>query len=669
MITERQISTTLGNYYIGRLATVQELQSHQSPIFEQNSKFRVNIKILSDIPDGLKEMLSYTNNIVIGLDRRVNPVIYSDVNPKYEKASSAEKRKILLNDLNKSLVIFKLEKKDTFYNLISTSIKIKNEPYNTDEAYETVPYFKVKDAKEFIQQVEQGITISELRSSLENRLFDEGVFDLGYVPPYILIHEGNDDDVYAYGPLKSMERSENGSLFFAFSDKSREFKMNDSDFLYNNYNNLAEEESENLSKISCYFINTIASKQIREKLKIHEKQKVEEVSRNDTENEEKEVSEVMIHAQKIENEIIQRFKESAESKGLYYKEKDLYNFHTAMKTGNMVILAGMSGTGKSKIVDCYGEALGLMDSGRLLKIPVRPFWQDDSDLLGYLDVLNNIYRPGDSGLIDFLLDAEKKPNQMFIVCFDEMNLARVEHYFSQFLSVLENEEGERNIRLYNEEYQNRLYNCHNYKDILKIGSNVLFVGTVNLDESTYHFSDKVLDRANIINLELRNFNDVYQAAKNYKVTDGISTAIYKTEDYFGTRPNSLEENKFTLTENEIDFLWQVHEELKQSNDKSGVGFRIVRQIDRYLQCLPENNALSRENGFDMQVLQRILTKIRGSEEQLTQLVGVYDKGTKEIRNSGLLELFNKHSSLSEFNESRKKVSSLAKELSQYGHTL
>jgi replicative DNA helicase len=669
MILERQISTTLGNYYIGRLATVQELQSYQSPVFEQNTKFRVNIKIVSDIPEELRDVLSYTNNVIVGLDRRVNPVLYSDVNPIYEKAPNAEKRKMIINDLSKALVIFKLERKDTFYNLISASIKIRNEPYSTDETYETVPYFKVNDAKEFIQKVESGMTISNLRGSIENRLFDEGVFDLGYVPPYILIHEGNGDDVYAYGPLKSMERGENGSLFFAFSDKSREFKMNDSDFLYNNYNNLGEEEFENISKISCYFINTIASKLIREKLKTHEKLKVDEGYRNNAADEKKEMTEVMIQAQKVENEIINRFKESAESKGLYYKEKDLYNFHTAMKTGNMVILAGMSGTGKSKIVDCYGEALGLIDSGRLLKIPVRPFWQDDSDLLGYLDVLNNIYRPGESGLIDFLMEAEKKSSQMFIVCFDEMNLARVEHYFSQFLSVLENEEGERNIRLYNEEYQNRLYNSHNYNDILKVGSNVLFVGTVNLDESTYHFSDKVLDRANIINLELRNFNDVYQAAKNYKVTDGISTAIYKKEDYFGSRPDSLEENKFSLTENEIDFLWQVHEEIKLSNDKSGVGFRIVRQIDRYLQCLPENTALSREMAFDLQILQRILTKIRGSEEQLTQLVGAYDKSTKETRRSVLLDLFNKHSALSDFDESRKKVSSLSKELSVYGHTL
>lgn len=659
----------IGNYYIGRLATPSEMPSQQDPIFDNQTRFKVNIKILSVIPE--KVDLAHTSNIITGLESRIRPQYNSETNPAYAKLSKIEKRKQIQSDLSKSLVIFKLEKRDLYYNLISSSIKKRNEPYNLEERYDTIPYFKVSYVDRFIDKLKRGETISDLRGILENRYFDEGFFESDYVPPYIIIHD-SEDEVFTYGPINKIKRNDNGTSF-VFADHVDKYKMNDEDFLYNNYNNLGDEESDNITKLTCYFINTISSDKIREKMKAHEKQKEEAtvLFKNET-------SKVKIVVEKekeqtpaiqMEQKIMERFKESAESKGLYFDDLDLYNFHTAMKTGNMVILAGMSGTGKSKIVDCYGEALGLKENGRLLKIPVRPFWQDDSDLLGYLDVLNNIYRPGDSGLIDFLKEAKDKPDDMFIVCFDEMNLARVEHYFSQFLSVLENDENERKILLYNKEYEGKLYNSHQYKSAIKIGSNVLFVGTVNLDESTYQFSDKVLDRANVIHLKLRDFSEVYRDALNYKATDGIETAIYKKNDYFGTRPDSFGDNKFFVTENEISFLWDLHRALKESNDKLGIGFRIVRQIDRYLQCLPDNGKLTRKIAFDLQILQRVLTKVRGSEEQLTNLIGIYDQSSKEPRNSQLIEMFKKNTLLSDFTESRLKVSSLAKELSIYGHTL
>ncbi|WP_221770359.1 McrB family protein, partial [Listeria seeligeri] len=186
----------------------------------------------------------------------------------------------------------------------------------------------------------------------------------------------------------------------------------------------------------------------------------------------------------------------SEEFNLFYDEKDLFNFHTSLKVGSLVILAGLSGTGKSKLVRAYSKVLQL-DEGQLNFVSVRPFWEDDSDLLGYPDTINSVYRPGDSGLTDALIDAGKNRDKLYLICFDEMNLARVEHYFSQFLSVLEMDADFRNIRLYNKDLEKRFYNSDQYPASVSIGKNVLFVGTVNLDESTYHFSDKVLDRANV----------------------------------------------------------------------------------------------------------------------------------------------------------------------------
>ena len=173
-----------------------------------------------------------------------------------------------------------------------------------------------------------------------------------------------------------------------------------------------------------------------------------------------------------ENEFMEAFQNECKRLGLYYDTKDLYNFHTAMKTGSLVILAGMSGTGKSKLVQCYANAVKL-NKDQMLFVPVRPFWQDDADVIGYLDTLHNVYRPGDSGVMNILARANEYGEDLHIVCFDEMNLARVEHYFSQFLSVLELEENKRILRLYNEEFSARIYNQNVFPPTLRIGSNVI----------------------------------------------------------------------------------------------------------------------------------------------------------------------------------------------------
>ena len=154
-------------------------------------------------------------------------------------------------------------------------------------------------------------------------------------------------------------------------------------------------------------------------------------------------------------------------------------------------------------MQCYAKALGLVDDAFHM-IPVRPNWNDDSDLIGFVDSMHMVYRPSDAGFINILMEAcqERNENKLYIICFDEMNLARVEHYFSQFLSILEMPEKSRILRLYASEYESRLYNSDKYKSTIKIGNNIRFIGTVNIDESTFHFSDKVLDRANVINLDI-----------------------------------------------------------------------------------------------------------------------------------------------------------------------
>lgn len=375
-----------------------------------------------------------------------------------------------------------------------------------------------------------------------------------------------------------------------------------------------------------------------------------------------------------EEKLMDKFVQVTREQGLLYDVKDLYNFHTAMKSSNLVILAGMSGTGKSKIVQAYGKALGLFDNYQMTFIPVRPSWTDDADLIGYADTLHMVYRPGDSGLINALISAKENKKKLHIICFDEMNLARVEHYFSQFLSVLEIESGPRRVlRLYNDNLENRLYNSAQYPPVFPIGDNVIFVGTVNLDESTYHFSDKVLDRANVISLNVMPFNKLRELTEEMlTVAEEKRTPLKKEKEtvnfeiYDGFKHCS---RQILLSEKELSVLWEIHQELQKVSKNIGAGPRIVRQIDKYLKNLPQNEYLNRQDAFDLQIVQRILTKVRGPEEQLRQFLGTYDFHNDTITDSKLGDILDSYHDVSEFFETRNVIIQKAKELKINGYTL
>jgi len=361
-----------------------------------------------------------------------------------------------------------------------------------------------------------------------------------------------------------------------------------------------------------------------------------------------------------EDEFMELFLQEARDMGLVYRESDLYNFHTAVKSNALTILAGMSGTGKSKLVQAYAKALGL-DSQQLVMIPVRPSWTDDSELLGYVDIKNMIYRPGESGLIDVLIQAQHQDNRkLYIICFDEMNLARVEHYFAQFLSVLEMEPGRRKVRLYSSNIEQQVYNSATYPPELPIGNNIIFIGTVNLDESTYHFSDKVLDRSNVITLDVMPFRRLQQIErKGPKAKQPMPF-----EEYHSFR--RPEELSISLSDEEVDFLWEMHRQLQDCSRNLGIGPRVVRQIDYYLKNLPLNPYLSRREAFDLQIVQRVLTKLRGPESMLKSLVG---KQVDEGLNGTLYRLLDSNTHISEFTESKKALIQKAKELRDNGFTI
>ncbi|MDR3600807.1 MAG: AAA family ATPase [Desulfosporosinus sp.] len=381
-----------------------------------------------------------------------------------------------------------------------------------------------------------------------------------------------------------------------------------------------------------------------------------------------------------EQTFINDLNQVALSNQLVYDMEDLVNFHIAIKTGALVVLAGMSGVGKSQLVINYARALGLSgvdeageERKQFLFIPVRPHWNDDADLIGFYDAIHKVYRPSETGLVDLLIDASKEDNKdkLYLICFDEMNLARVEHYFSQFLSILELSE-DRYLTLYSEKIAPEVYNRHEYSPRVPIGNNVFFVGTVNIDESSFQFSDKVLDRANVIRLKIYESLRAWKGMFEEKASGKPSEECVQLSPVPGKVFSSWCNNSPTeigLSDGEIDFLDDLNSALRKIDKDRVVGYRIIRQIGSYLKNIPCNvdgqRLLDRGKAFDLQLVQRIMTKFKGPECDLEQLFGKYTEC--EQATSQILQMFEKHHAVSTFSYSRDICHKKAKELLDHGY--
>ncbi|HUX47343.1 MAG TPA: AAA family ATPase, partial [Desulfosporosinus sp.] len=381
-----------------------------------------------------------------------------------------------------------------------------------------------------------------------------------------------------------------------------------------------------------------------------------------------------------EQTFINDLNQVALSNQLVYDMEDLVNFHIAIKTGALVVLAGMSGVGKSQLVINYARALGLSgvdeageERKQFLFIPVRPSWNDDADLIGFYDAIHKIYRPAETGLVDLLIEASLEDNKdkLYLICFDEMNLARVEHYFSQFLSILELTE-DRYLTLYSEKLVPEVYNRHEYSPRVPIGNNVFFVGTVNIDESSFQFSDKVLDRANVIRLKiyesLRAWKTVFEEKATGKPSEERAQLSPVPGNVFSSWCNNSP-TEIGLTDAEIDFLDELNSALRKIDKDRVVGYRIIRQIGSYLKNIPCNvegqGLLDRGKAFDLQLVQRIMTKFKGPESDFEQLFGKYTE--REQATSQILKLFEKYPTVSTFSYSRDVCHKKAKELLDHGY--
>lgn len=195
-------------------------------------------------------------------------------------------------------------------------------------------------------------------------------------------------------------------------------------------------------------------------------------------------------------ELCDRFRDYAASEmGLYYEKDVVRSYIASLAVTHLTIMQGISGTGKTSLAYAFGR----FSSPGAVMSPVQPSWKDRTDLLGYYNEFTDTYT--ETELLCKLYEANLC-DDVYTVVLDEMNIARVEYYFAEFLSLLELPEGpERRLRVTSDSRDTdpALFSG----GTLALPGNVWFVGTANNDDSTLAVSDKVYDRAFVIDLEKR----------------------------------------------------------------------------------------------------------------------------------------------------------------------
>jgi len=301
---------------------------------------------------------------------------------------------------------------------------------------------------------------------------------------------------------------------------------------------------------------------------------------------------------------------------LSFDEKIIKQFHTSLKIGGispLTVLAGISGTGKSLLPQCYSEAMGIP----FLKVAVQPRWDSPQDLLGFYNYLEQGYKATELVRAMAYVDtnsrntdhlSEAMNDRMLLVLLDEMNLARVEYYFSEFLSRLEGrpEPGvmdEALLRPNRIEIDAPLGEGKSLS--VYPGHNMLFVGTMNEDESTQALSDKVLDRGNAI--RFKKPSELVNKAQERKVMPLTEFLKFDTWREWH-RPNLSGSKKSVLDEN----LRELNEQLEALGRP--FGHRIYQAIYAYASNHPDvEEANSEDRSLSEMLTMRILPKLRGIE--------------------------------------------------------
>ena len=293
---------------------------------------------------------------------------------------------------------------------------------------------------------------------------------------------------------------------------------------------------------------------------------------------------------------------------------------TSLLAKPFVILTGNSGTGKTRISRMFADYLEVRSENsekNWVLVPVGADWTDNTKILGFYNPLadEGKGRYEKTEILRLIERANMNRSIPYFIILDEMNLSHVERYFSDFLSHMET----KNIPFI-------LDGC---KEHVEYPPNLFVVGTVNIDETTYMFSPKVLDRANVIEFK-PDESSVLELFINSATTKSVAAANDGTSAAFLNLALSVRAGCCNLDDNTLYSVQDLFKQVYKITEKYGFEFayRTVKEIRQYIvasyEILEDKKSFNLVAAEDEQLLQKILPKIYGNKKEIGQLLEELD---------------------------------------------
>lgn len=307
---------------------------------------------------------------------------------------------------------------------------------------------------------------------------------------------------------------------------------------------------------------------------------------------------------------------------LYYDERTIRTFIAGFASSRLMILEGLSGTGKSSLPRAFADFMG----SHTIEVPVQSSWKDRNDLLGFYNDFKKQYK--ETEFLKALYTATSDPNNIYVIVLDEMNLSRIEYYFADLLSVLEKPDVEDwKIELISD-YASITSNQDAWPKLisegkLQIGDNTWFVGTANRDDSTFIITDKVYDRSVVLTFDKKGKKGKVASAQPIKMNnEDFQRLLARAERFTDAKSEERFRKMLSALDEQVRELFQIT-----------FGNRIAHQLEKfvpvYLAC-----GGTVDEAVDVMFSRKVLRKLEG----------IYDENTKEN-----LELLKDEIELQEYN--------------------